>query len=237
MRKMIAAAAAVAVVMLASPSLAQPTTGSRLAKPEQRGVELPKRDAAIAAREMAQCLYNRRKGAAEALLHAYHAEAAEAAYRKLGDEVECYRIVSTNDFVDVRRVSFSQDVLRGAIAEAALSRNYDDAVLLQPIAFEQKRYLRPWFAATGRSAVVDEMAACIADTNPRAILTLSRTAPESKTEASAFAALTPSLGQCLAAGATLSATRPALRAALADALYQRVRNPALSLEPVEAAQK
>lgn len=237
MNKLIAAAAACAV-MLTGPAVADPPTGSRLGKRTvEPGVAMTKRDAAIAARDMARCLYHRRNNVAVTLLHAEDPVLAEAADRKLAGEVECFGMMLSNDLVDSRNVSFPRDLLRGGIAEAALARKRDEAALLQPLAFEQKRYVRPWFAGTARSPVVDEMATCIADTNPAGILALTSTEPESKAEASTFAALTPSLGQCLAAGAKLQASYQALRAALADALYQRVRNPALSLEPVEAAKK
>jgi hypothetical protein len=72
------------------------------------------------------------------------------------------------------------------------------------------------------------MGACMADTDPAGIMALIRTNPGYADENAAMSALTPALTKCLSAGTRLDADRPALRAALADALYQRMTNPALS---------
>ena len=69
----------------------------------------------------------------------------------------------------------------------------------------------------------------MADTDPAGIATLIDTSPGTADENSALSALSPALTKCLSAGTRLDASREALRAALADALYQRLNNPALSL--------
>ena len=81
------------------------------------------------------------------------------------------------------------------------------------------------------------MSACIADTDPSGIAALIATAPGSSEESWALGNISPWLGKCLAAGAQLHSDRAALRAALADALYQRVRDPQLSVTPPPPAEK
>lgn len=73
------------------------------------------------------------------------------------------------------------------------------------------------------------MAACVADTNPAAVIGLIGSEPFSGGEDAAFGNLMPVLGQCLVAGTKLDAKREPLRAALAEALYQRATNPNESL--------
>lgn len=53
----------------------------------------------------------------------------------------------------------------------------------------------------------------------------------------AFGNITDNLGKCLAAGTQLHATPEALRAALAEALFQRVNAPAPAAATSEAAKK
>ena len=126
----------------------------------------------------------------------------------------------------------SQDFLkdlRGRLAEQELLNESAQIAALQPLPLLQKRYIRPWFAATGRHPAVDEMAACMADTDPAGIMAVVRTTPGFADENAAIAAMSPALTKCLSAGTRLDASRQALRAALADALYQRLHNPALSM--------
>ncbi|QNM82945.1 hypothetical protein H8M03_00845 [Sphingomonas sabuli] len=221
---------------MSSAAVAEPPTGSRLGKRTiSQGVALSTRDVAIGARNMADCMYSRHKADALGLLNAASADESRIYFRRVGGEFSCSSLIAGNDLVDTRTVSYPQDILRGIFAEEALQAMGASVAALQPLPLEQKRYIRPWFAATNRNGTVDEMAVCIADTNPAAIVKLVGTDPESSREDVAFEELTPTLGQCLVVGAKLQASRQALRAALADALYQRLRNPALSLPMAEAA--
>jgi len=195
------------------------------------------KDVALASRQMAQCLYETHKDVALALLGATDNAYAEKAFRQLSGEVTCFNLIPSNEMVDSRIVSFPRDVLRGMLAENTLLRSRDAVIQLQPLPLQQKRYLRPWFVATGRDSSVDEMGACIADTDPTKIMRLIGTQPKSAQESEAFTALGDSLGKCLSAGTTLHASPEALRAALADALYQRVRDPQSSLAPTAVAEK
>lgn len=226
------------VVVLASASVAvaDPPTGSRLgSRVISPGVAMTERDTAVAARDMARCTFVRLKNHALALLNANDRGTAEVSMGRLMREVTCFGMDLSNDMVDSRIVSFPPDIMRGMLAEAALLDARDRVGSLPPLPLEQKRYARPWFEVTGRVAAVDEMGACIADTNPSGIAALIRTEPLSEKESVAFSELNDSLGKCLQAGTRLQAGRQALRAALAEALYQRLRNPALSLPATEAA--
>jgi hypothetical protein len=98
-------------------------------------------------------------------------------------------------------------------------------------------YKRGWFGGSSRSAVVDEMGACVADTAPSGISTLLRTTPYTPEEKAAFASLTPVMARCLSAGAKLIGNKQSLRAAMADALYPRVMDPAASLLPAAEPKK
>ena len=109
--------------------------------------------------------------------------------------------------------------LRGMIAEVLLKRSKTVA-RLAPLG-QAKSYNAGWFTMTGRPHAVDEMAACVAAVDPAGIRTLLATQPGSAGQRLALGALTPSLGTCLAKGYQLDTRPPGLRAALAEALYQR----------------
>ena len=174
------------------------------------------------------CVAQKHPDTVQALLRASDRSAAERPYRALSGDDRCLSIVFGSQNYLPEDVVFPIDVLRGKLAEQALLSKLTEAKALAPLPLQQKRYLRPWFAATGRDPSVDEMGACIADTDPGNVVFLVSTTPGSLEENQAVANLTPSLGKCLSAGTRLQAGRPALRAALAEALYQRMINPALS---------
>lgn len=238
MKNILAAAVAIAVLSMGSAALAEPREGPGLGNNvDTAGIQSKKRDAAMAAHEVARCLYYRRNGPATGLVDADGSGLAEASYKALMGSRSCFELKLSNELVGARMVTYEPDLLRGSIAEVALSTMQRQAAQLQPLPLQQKRYARPWFAATARNLAVDEMAVCIADTNPTGIMTLLGTEPETRAEATAFGALGDSLRKCLVVGAKLQASRQALRAALADALYQRLRNPALSVQGEQTAQK
>jgi hypothetical protein len=186
--------------------------------------------------ELGSCMYISHKSTALELLNTTSAPQSDEALQRLKDEKTCFGHIPNESSLDTDVAAYSKGLMRGMIAEAAL-RSSSSAAALQPLPLQQKRYLRPWFAATGRDPAVDEMSACIADTNPGGILALVATAPGSAQESFALGDLTPSLQKCLAAGTQLHADRTALRAALADALYQRIRNPQLSLATLRATER
>jgi len=181
------------------------------------------------ARRYAACLVQLHPDQVRALLQATTAQTASRPYHSLADDDRCFARVFGNQRFSPEDAGASMDMLRGRLAEQELLNRSAEVAALQALPLQQKRYIRPWFAATGRHPAVDEMAACIADTDPAGIMAIIRTAPGVADENAALASLGPALTKCLSAGTRLDASRQALRAALADALYQRLNNPALSI--------
>lgn len=216
--------------MLAAAALVQPApgelpTGSRLSHRPLLGSKLSARDQALGAKQMSDCLYDQNVKLARAALLASNKADSDNAIKQLSGRIMCTRLSMSNDLVEVRAVKFSNEVLRGMLAERALEKAGPQLAALAPLPL-QTIYQRPWFAVTGRHLTVDEMGACIADTNPAGIYALTRTLPTSSEEGAAFAALGDNLSKCLRAGTKLQANRQSLRAALADALFQRLYVPA-----------
>ena len=167
------------------------------------------------------------------LLQAGSAEEATRPYQLLSADSRCFGKVFGSKDYRPEDASFPIDILRGRLAERALVNAGQQVAALPPLPLQQKRYMRPWFAATGRNAAVDEMGACVADTDPAGVAALLKTGWVSNEESAAIGALAPALTKCLSAGTRLNANRASLRAALADALYQRLNNPALSMVDVK----
>jgi hypothetical protein len=187
--------------------------------------EVSQTDLAKAGHKLAQCLYSKRRADVVASLATDSAAEFDRYYRLFSRSQQCGDVGISN--ADVEGMSFTvpADVLRGMLAEVALG-DQKKLYTLQPV--QGASYQRGWFAATGRNAAVDEMAVCTADQNPDGVRSLIATAPQSDDEKGAVQSLSPTLGSCLPQGATLNANRQALRAALADALYQRATAPALA---------
>ena len=114
------------------------------------------------------------------------------------------------------------DELRWMSAEYFIAQNPAAVAALQPLP-RQRAYDRPWFKATLRNNAIDEMAACVADTNPAGILALNKTQVGTVGEGSAFSALRPDFVSCLRADVQLQGERKAIRGALVEALYQRTQ--------------
>jgi hypothetical protein len=224
----------VSVWLLVAAAVAQPQagelpTGSRLAGRPLLGPQLTAKDQALGAKAMADCMYDQNVELARAVLLAANKEFADNAIRRLSGNINCSRLSVGNDLVQARVAKFSSEVLRGMLAERSLVKA-GPALAALPALPLQKVYQRPWFAVTGRHLSVDEMGACIADTNPAGIAALIRTVPTSREEGAAFGALGANLSECLRAGTKLQANRQSLRAALADALFQRLHAPAPAAE-------
>jgi hypothetical protein len=209
----------------APPLREEPPIGSRLGNRLERQNPASEKESAEVAHQFARCMVAKRERDVHAYLSSSDGDSRRGA-RRLTGSMDCMGLnVARNDLVEGLQVNFPPDILRGMVAEHWLKKSAPQAGLLQPMPL-QRIYQRPWFTNTGRNVLVDEMAACVADTNPAGIALLIRTEPYSEAERSAVAALAPSMGTCLRVGAKLGANRQALRAALAEALYQRIRNPA-----------
>jgi hypothetical protein len=219
----------VALFASASIAWAEPPIGSRLGNRVETKAVGDEGDAVQAAHEFAGCMVLERGSAASDLLAARNADQVKALNAKLTGNLDCFANISRNALVvEGLRVHYPPPIMRGDLAEELLKRYRPAVARLQPLPI-QKTYSRSWFDFTGRHVSLDEMSACVADTNPGAILALVGTQPLSDDESAAFAALMPSMGPCLVAGTKLDAKREPLRAALAEALYQRVTHPGESV--------
>jgi hypothetical protein len=219
------AAAALMLCVGASPVSAEPPIGSRLGDRVDKQKVRDQRDAVQAAHQLAGCIAVKHASAAHGYLDSRDQKQVDKFGSQMGGEVDCISNITRNDLVDGVEVSYPTDIMRGDLAEEFLKRDIASVQQIQPLPIE-KTYSRPWFKLTGRHPSVDEMAACVSNTNPAAIIALIKTQPFSDDENIAFSGLIPAMGPCLVAGATLDAKREPLRAALAEALYQRVTNPA-----------
>ena len=115
----------------------------------------------------------------------------------------------------------SVESMRGVVAEKLVKDDMRLATALPALPI-QREYSRPWFAATGRHVSMDEMATCIADTNPGGIIDLLRSPANTSGETVIFGGLEPSFKACLRTEFKLVGNRQIIRGALADALYQRM---------------
>jgi hypothetical protein len=185
------------------------------------------------ARRYAACLAEMRPNQAHALLQASTAATADQPWRAMLSNDRCMSEAFGDQQFSPSNDAFAMATLRGNLAEQLLLKQSAAVAALQALPLQQKRYLRPWFVATGRHPAVDEMAACMADTDPADVAALIKSDAGSGDEGAVFSGMSASLTKCLSAGMQLDASRQALRAALADALYQRLHNPALSMVEVK----
>lgn len=232
MRKL--GALALGAFILAGPVLAEPPTGSRLGERSFKGLQHTEEQADEASTKIASCMVAKRGAPARAYIDATTTEEADKAQQALFRQIQCISFVNVSDMSDTSVIDVPRDIMRGKLAEALL-KEQGKAVAALPVLPLAKEYSRPWFKATTRDPVIDEMAVCVVETNPQGVAKLLATRGYSKDEGTAFGAVVPTLGTCLRVGAKLQANRQALRAALADALYQRLMRPAPVAAPTTAA--
>ena len=132
------------------------------------------------------------------------------------------------DADEVTLISGDGAAIRGMIAEAYLKRGKIAASLTS--VSPQPTYDRDWYAVTGRPRPLDEMATCVADSDPSGISRLIDTEYGSTGQSAAIKALVPSLGPCLGRNYQLNANPMAIRSALAEALYHRTFDPAKTVQ-------
>ena len=215
-------AAGVALFAAAAVS-AEPRIGTRLGDRVKADPVKDQKEAARGAHEMASCLVNRNQRQVRTLLAATTADQAKKASNRLNGEIDCFSMADRNHLVEGIRVSFPPDVFRGMLAEYVLKKDPARVQLLPQLQPLQQIYVRPWYPATARDPIVDEMATCVAEVNPVGTFAMLKTEAYSAAEGTAIGALRADFGRCLRAGAKLQANRQALRAALAEALYQRTQ--------------
>jgi hypothetical protein len=216
--------ACASLFVVGSAAFAEPPIGSRVGERIRKDDVNNQRDAVQSAHQLAGCIIVKQGSAARDLLNARSDQEVKKLQAKLTGDFECIADIPGNDFVEGVEVNYPQDVMRGDLAEEFIKRNRHDVSALQPLPL-QRVYSRSWFQFTGRAVSVDEMAACVADTAPSAVVTLVDTQPFSDSEGNAFGSLVAYMGPCLRAGTKLEGKREPLRAALAEALYQRFANP------------
>jgi hypothetical protein len=214
---------------------AEPPLGSRLGERTSGSIERGNIESLRMVREWAGCAYLKRPNSVRSLLDARAEALATKNLANLTREVGCTMGTPATANSDLRQFRTSPDIMRGLLAEAVLNEKHV-AKDLPPLPIQQI-YTRDWFGMTGRNIEVDIMSACVAETNPGAINALIGTIPGTAEEGAAISAIAPSLGPCLRAGAKLNANRQSLRAALAEALYQRAFAPAVPAAPAMAQTK
>ena len=217
----------------AAGAFADPPLGSRLGERTTKDLEKRERESALGAHEMARCLVNKQHSIVRAFLAALDPSESQRLSNKMSGELECLSMVPGDDTVEGRIVTFPHDLYRGMLAEWMIKGDERTFAAL-PALPRQLTYSRAWYAVSDRDVSVDEMATCVAETSPAGILALIDTVPYSDGEGAAFGALGPSLGACLRAGVKVRGNRQSVRAALADALYQRIANPAPLPPPATA---
>ena len=170
---------------------------------------------------LTHCSTRMNRPVAKALLSSTSLEEATAFVKKVKVRTNCTASGKYSGFYSFEPTGGSVDSVRGVVAEVLIKEELQSAAALpaQPI---QRQYSRPWFAATGRHVSINEMAACIADTNPSGVLNILRSDSTNASEVAAFSAINPTFEACLSAEFKLVGNRQVVRGALADALYQRV---------------
>jgi hypothetical protein len=219
-----------ALIASATPALAQEAPlGSRLAQPQRTYNAKVDSRAVIVGHSFAACITRKRESSARRFIEATTAEEVDKIRTALFREVGCTNMPGMSPIGDGAMVASSPDIWRGMIAEQLLRQL--PPVTLQPLP-RLREYHSPWLAVSGRYPVVEEMAVCVAATNPSAIVSLLATTPESPQEQAAMRAMSPSFGPCLVVNARLTANRQSMRAALAEALYHRaIAEPAAAAAP------
>ena len=226
----LAGAAVTALMSAVSLQAAEPPIGSRLGERLDKNKTHGDRDAVQAAHELAGCIVVKRPSTARSFLDSRNRDEVDKLAAQMNAEFDCMVNIERNDLVEGVQVTYPQEIMRGDLAEELLKKSQSAVQQLAPVPIE-KTYERAWFEFTGRNRSVDEMSACVANTNPTAIMALVRAKPFSSDENVAFGNLIPAMGPCLISGAKLDAKREPLRAALAEALYQRVMHPNENVAP------
>lgn len=201
----------------------EPPTGSRLGERLKPLANSSANMTRISAR-LAECIAAKYPSQTRAFLDARNMETQKTAEKSLDRSQLCDFRSFVDYNVEAINVRTERKIYRGLLAEGVLKDSHHDNNL-EPAPLQAK-YDRAWFPMTGRDAVIDEMAVCIAAINPQGIRSIFKTLHNSKEEGAAFSAMGPSFGKCLESGVQLTANALALRTALAEALYHRAYDPA-----------
>jgi hypothetical protein len=170
----------------------EPPLGSRLGKRNQVAIPHSMQESVRAAHNLADCVYLKNGAAVRASLNLADGKEAKRRLSAIRTKGTCIGISTVADDSEVQRANIPTDIYRGMLAESALQQG-KLAVSLMPL--ERKpTYVAEWFAATGRDIAIDEMGACVAETDPAGIRALIATTAQTTEEARAISALSPSMG-------------------------------------------
>lgn len=195
-------------------------TGSRVDPALRAKANADNRGANAAVLRYVECAVTRREAPLRRALDARSEEVFDKSLDALDNVPRCslgaYLAQDTTAF----RLISQRGTLRGFIAEALIEKHPVKVERLAPRPL-QATYERDWFALSGRDRAIDEMATCVAEVNPAGVVQLLKSEIGSSDEKARLAALSPSLGSCLARGYQLNTNRLGLRTALAEGLYHR----------------
>lgn len=172
-------------------------------------------------RKYFDCAVSRRRDEMTYLLAATNEDDFASAAKSVTDVDRCAKGTEEQAAAPLlATIGPKRGIVRGMVAETLLRGHSHKPLAALPN--KPKVATRTWFWASGRERAVDEMAVCVANTNPAGIEAVLATQPGSRAQNTALQALSPSLGACLAKGYQLNTGPAGLRAALAEAYYHRV---------------
>lgn len=212
-------------IAVAAPSLvkAQDTEiGSRLTPRQTTAIQHDQRSANRQSLFLFRCIARKRPSQTRLYLDATDPSVIRKLRGPLMSPVICSDLLDVSGLATEQQVKAPEELVRGMLAEGMLREESPPMPATEPLG---RVYSNDWSSLSQRGAVVDEMATCVAATNPAGIRELVMTDPGSVEGNRAIAKISPSLGQCLAINAKLIANRQQLRAALAEGLYHRVFAP------------
>ncbi len=106
----------------------------------------------------------------------------------------------------------------GTLAESYIKRQHAALPTVLPVRVD---YSASWMSSDPSTNVVQQMAACLSDTQPQMVNAIFATAPGSAAESAALNGLGKYISPCLVQNATLRTNAAGLRAALAGAYFHR----------------
>jgi hypothetical protein len=191
--------------------------------------EQARAEALRAGRVMASCFAGRRPATVTEILNSASGENFAAAMKKSHAVMGPCLVRAGSSDAGMMQMNFSRFDMMGLLAEAAMVRSPAPAFEALPIAAVPR--FPQWIAGSMGQAVMLQVATCLAYTQPRSAQAVVWAKPGTPQESAAFGQLVAHLPSCLDKNVTLKATKPALRLALATALYQRKINPAPVVPP------
>ena len=211
-----------AVFVAASPSLAEPPTGSRVGERLKPLANPSFRDTEKLAQRTAQCAATLYQTDAKKVFSAKSADSRSRARAALGAMERCSMRYLLGNEGEVYSFKINPPIYDGMLAEELVK---DRKVKQFVPSALQEDYDRSWFGMTGRPIALDDMAVCTVYVAPNEVLALFDTDIKSTDEKAAISKLSPAMGQCLQQDVELQADVRSIRAALGEAMYRRIIAP------------